>query len=174
MKTGAQKKQKPPQHPKDGPPHDGPPEEGQLDPNTGIIETEFTELVRARVFGSGTKPKWPKPNLSDLVACEEIKDAVELLFLRCEGKPLPSKIHPANSLPNIIRDMLNDTNWPDSEPPRIPKRFHEDLDADPPRPNRTTAFRRYEVACAFNIIMNAFHVGIGAGGSGSDWPPQKP
>jgi hypothetical protein len=170
MKIGTQKKQNPPQHPPGGPPADG-----QLDPETGIIETEFTAMIRDAVYGPGIKPIWPKSDLSDLQANEEIKAAVELLFLRCEGKPLPSEIHPAESLPHIIRERLIATpNWPIKEPPRIPERFKEDKNAHPPRPNRKVAFRRYEVACAFNIIMKAFHAGIGGGGSGTEWPPQRP
>lgn len=175
MKTATQKKQKPSQPP---PPNK---KDGQLDPGTGLIESDFVRMLRERIIGDDPDaPNWP----TDLAEDHEEEDAIkqinlasELLFLRCEGEPLPGKIHPARSLPRIIQELLKEVpGWPEEEPPVIPLRFHKDEHAKPPRPlDRRVAFRRYEVACAFNIMMQAWNL-FGAAGmkTGSEWPPQKP
>ena len=161
MKTGANKK---------------PPtlefKDGQLDPDTGLIESDFVKLLRDRIIGDGDAPNWPPEGevLSDVDAIAEMNDALTLLFLRNEGKPLPGKIPGAKSLAKIVRDLLGKSKWP-AEPPKIPTRFRPDAALG--LKNRKAVFRRYEVACAFNIMMKAFHMGSAAG-SGTEWPPQKP
>ena len=175
MKTATQKKQKPsaPSGQKNEVKKDG-----QLDRRTGLIESDFVRELRARIIGDIESPNWPtelREDHEEEDAIAQMQAAIELLFLRCEGEPLPGKIHPAKSLPRIIQELLNEVpEWPEEEPPRIPERFHKDKNAEPPRVDRRLAFRRYEVACAFNIMMLAWHT-FGAGGmKGSEWPPQKP
>lgn len=145
--------------------------DGQLDPDTGLIESEFVQQIRAKIMGDGAVPNWPPAGITDADAIADMNDALALLFLQNEGKPLPSKIPAAKSLAKIVRDLLGKSKWP-AEPPKIPVRFHPDPSIE--LPNRMAAFRRYEVACAFNIMMRAFHVGAGAAGSDTDWPPQRP
>ncbi len=162
MKSGAHKKPSMPEF-----------KDGQVDPDTGLIESDFVKLMRAKIIGDGDVPNWPAEGqvLTDADAIADMNDALTLLFLRNEGKPLPSKIPAAKSLAKIVRDLLGKTKWPE-EPPKIPTRFRPDSELG--LPNRKAAFRRYEVACAFNIMMKAFHMGGGAAGSGTDWPPQRP
>jgi len=174
MKTATQKKLKP------SPPSSPKKKDGQLDPDTGLIESEFVKMLRARIIGNDpAEPIWPselEEDHDEEDAIRQINLACELLFLRCEGEPLPGKIHPAKSLPRIIQELLKEVSgWPEDEPPRIPERFHKDEDARPPRPlDRRVAFRRYEVACAFNIMMQAWNRFGAAGVPGAEWPPQKP
>ena len=148
--------------------------DGQLDRITGLIESDFVKKLRARIIGDDGMPIWPaelEVDHEEEDAIRQINLACELLFLRCEGEPLPSKIHPARSLPRIIQELFNEVpNWPDNEPPRVPRRFKE----GPKRPDRFNMFRRYEVACAFNIMMKAWDMSQSGGSTGAEWPPQKP
>jgi len=162
MKSGAHKKPPMPEF-----------KDGQLDPDTGLIESDFVKMIRAKIIGDGDVPNWPPEGqvLTDADAIADMNDALTLLFMRNEGKPLPSKIPAAKSLAKIVRDLLGKSKWPE-EPPKIPTRFRPDPALG--LPNRMAAFRRYEIACAFNIMMRAFHVGSGAAGSDTDWPPQRP
>jgi hypothetical protein len=134
-----------------------------LDPQTGMVESDFIILLRARLIGVGGTPTWPPSTMTPDQVIADMNAALQVLFLRREQGVIPAGGAPAGTAVAIVTSILTDTSWP-NEPPNVPEPWHD---------GAFVAFRRYEIACAGNLMMMAFQLSF-AGGGTAGWPPQKP
>jgi hypothetical protein len=136
----------------------------QIDPETGLIESEFLIAFRARFIGSGPNPNWPASQSQAgalAIAQKEIPEVLSAMFAKVEnGDPLPGG--PAGSGLALLSEVATATGWPgpDSE---VPAGWED----------HPAIFRRYEISGAMNIMLAAYNR-VGASGGPKEWPPTLP
>jgi hypothetical protein len=137
-------------------PHDG----GGAD----LTESQFLTALRA-VFLS-KDPVWPKRVNDRAKILAEMQAAFRWMFQAVDLPSVKRTNGAKGSAVQLIADVAKQTKWPKSpsqKGPALGKGWEK----------HNKAFRRYEVAAAMNILMNAFNVG-GDTGQGTPWPPQHP
>jgi hypothetical protein len=137
----------------------------EIDPNTGMIETEFLKKFRKKFSSSDAdNAPWPRQSTdTPLEYANEFVAVFRSMFMLLEHDIVPPE-GPARSARQLIKELIAETGWPDGESVPVP---------EPWIPTRYRAFRRYEIACAINILMQLFNKG-GPGGDPSGYPPKRP
>jgi hypothetical protein len=128
----------------------------------GKIHSDFIDQLRAKFLG--TPPPWPRASVKTREqVLAEISAAFRAMFLRVErSKPIPSAAK--GSAVQLVGEVVKATRWPKDNPlAKVPDHWKDNV--------RT--FRRYEIAAAMDVLMQAFNAS-GGGGSGSEWPPDRP
>ena len=137
----------------------------------GMVESKFIARLRAEFLGAAGATLWgpgfaspADPNLKAKIGAD-LGDAFRSMFLVLEDTvnspaPLPGT---ADSATQRVASVITATGWPNN-------------DTDFPVPNvwddADQVFRRYEIACAVNIFLQAYNA-HGPGGP-PEWPPHKP
>jgi len=137
-----------------------------IDPDTGMVESEFLKKFRAKFIGDAENPPWPWPRQTVNTPLEFANEFVAVfrsLFMLLEDDDVPPA-GPPNSAKQMVKDLIEETVWPSGAMVPVP---------DPWKVNRVRAFRRYEIAAAINILMEAYNA-RGPGGDPSGYPPQRP
>jgi hypothetical protein len=134
----------------------------------GLLDSAFIIKLRETFITDDAQENlWNEdfvdPDAADRKAliAADIASAFRSAFMRCEkhADPEPGT---ANSAAKMMAEVLEETDWPTNvaEFPVL-----GDFDAK--------AFRRYEVACAMYIIMQAYQRG-NPGGGPTSLPPSRP
>jgi hypothetical protein len=134
-----------------------------VDEETYMVESEFIVQFRGIFFNDEGVPQWD-PNVEQHVAVSNDVAAVfRKLYLLLKEQPQSPSGDPG-SAERMVSDLLATMDWPN----------------DPPVPNDWLAddgtkrvFRRYEIACAMNILMQVLNV-LDPGGDPAGWPPKRP
>jgi len=121
----------------------------------GMVDSKFLkELREAFLSPAALSSLWnaqftrsAAPNRKELIAAD-IAGAFRSVFMRNEVPTLEPESGAANSATKLMKEVLlgDAKDWP------------RDLTKFPvPPPYRAAAFRRYEIACAVSIIMQAYN-----------------
>jgi len=134
-----------------------------IDPETGLVESEFLKQFRAKFVGA-ENPPWPRETTNTpMEFANEFVAVFRSLFMLLEDDVVP-QVGPAHSAKQMIKELVDETHWPNGATIPVPA---------PWKPTRARAFRRYEIAAAITILMRAYDKG-GPGGDPSGYPPQRP
>jgi hypothetical protein len=137
-----------------------------IDPETGLVESEFLKQFRARFVTppNAENPSWPRETVNTpMEYANEFVAVFRSLFMLLEGEVVPP-VGPAHSAKQMINELVDETHWPNGKDVPVPTPWKGD---------RARAFRRYEIAAAINILMKVYDKG-GPGGDPSGYPPQRP
>ena len=132
---------------------------------TGMIESPFIKAAREKF---GLPPRTPRPWPSNDALrdpqkmLEEFNDAFLALFMLKEDFKDPPTGGKAGSAKKLIEDLVKATGWPDPEKIAVPAPWNSEDDID--------MFRRYEIGCVVQILMEAYHK-AGTGGGSTPFPP---
>lgn len=130
----------------------------------GLVGSDFIDAIRAQFIGGGGLPKYPDVPPAQAVAkvIQELPEALAaLLTVLDDGGDFPEN-PAAGSATALVVAAATATGWPTAAS-RIPS----DWAASVPK------FRRYEIAAAMNLMLQAYHH-HGVGGGSSGFPPEKP
>src|SRR3954471_5618207 len=128
----------------------------------GMIESPFLKAFRDKFIGSGAEPAWPRATVNTPAEfATEFTDLLRTLFLRREASVSPPDGAPG-SAKQMIKELLDDTQWPDKIKSPVPEPWNSN--------GHFVAFRRYEIACALNILMQTYN-SSGQGGGIGGYPP---
>jgi hypothetical protein len=136
----------------------------------GLLVSEFIAEIRAQFIGAGAKPTYPgvAQDIAVPKVIEELPEALEaMLSVREDGANFPATATAGSALELVIA-AAKKTGWP-KKTSSIPEEWRK-TDTDS---NRTATFRRYEIASAINIMIQAYNRN-GSGGGSTDFPPEKP
>jgi len=136
----------------------------------GMLVSEFIAEIRAQFIGAGVKPTYPgvAQDIAVSKVIEELPEALEaMLSAREDGTDFPATATAGSALELVIA-AARKTGWP-KKTSSIPEEWRK-TDTDS---NRTATFRRYEIASAINIMIQAYNRN-GSGGGSTDFPPEKP
>jgi len=128
--------------------------------NTFLKGTDATQLWSVG-FATGD------PVQRKVLIKEDLADCFRSLFQVHESTPpAPPLPGTPTSATQLMASLITQTGWA------------EDIDGKVPVPAPWNAadedqFRRYEVACAMNILMQAYSL-FGESGGRPTWPPEKP
>jgi hypothetical protein len=146
------------------PPISIPPETSELT-SDGLVASPFLNAIRAEFIGSGPKPTYPGVPKSEAVGkiIREFPEAMAAMLTVLEdGGLFPANPTPGSALALVMK-AAKDGGWP-NETTTVPSDWRE---------KSFTKFRRYEIASALNIMMQAYHHSGVAGGT-TGFPPEKP
>ena len=136
-----------------------------LDPQSGIIESEFLKKFRAKftTADAGT-PAWPRQSVNTPAEfASEFTAVFRSMFLLLEDDEVPAA-GPAKSAKQMIKELIEETGWPDGTMVPVPDAW---------KLKRYRAFRRYEISASIAILMEIYN-SLGPGGDPSGYPPQRP
>jgi len=141
-----------------------PPQYSSCDQQTGMLESDFLTQVREKFIGSGAEPNWPGATEPDPIAkaALELPDVLGAMFLLVEGRTTSLLGGAPGTALAILNDAATAAQWP-SDNSAVPAEWKDSKQI----------FRRYEVACAINIMLEAYS-STGGGGGPRDWPPEHP
>lgn len=132
----------------------------------GLVASAFLKAIRARFIGSGAGlPIYPGVPQSAAVAkiLQEFPEALKAMLTVLEdGGGFPASPAPGSAVA-LVMAAAQDSGWP-NDATTVPSDW---------RTLSFTKFRRYEIASAMNIMMQAFHHS-GVGGGTTGFPPEKP
>lgn len=137
-------------------------ESGDAKESSGKIHSDFIDQLRKKFLG--TPAPWPRASVKTREqVLAEISAAFRAMFLRVErSKPIPNAAK--GSAVQLIGEVVKATKWPKDNPlSKVPAKWKD----------HARTFRRYETAAAMDVLMQAFNAS-GGGGSGSEWPPDRP
>ena len=135
-----------------------------VDPETYMIESEFIVEFRKKFIDDDGVPLW-EPSVEQHVAVSnDIAAVFRKLYLLLESQQ-QSPSGDVGSAERMVSDLLVTMNWPNGDPP-VPTEWQVSAGAK-------TTFRRYEIACAMNILLEARNL-LDAAGNPPGWPPKRP
>ena len=137
----------------------------------GMVDSKFIAKLRTEFLGAAGATLWgpgfaspASPNLKAMIGAD-LADAFRSMFLVLEDTvnapaPLPGT---TDSATQRVASVIAATGWPDNDTNfAVPAEWDE---AD-------QVFRRYEIACAVNILLQAYNLHFPGGPP--EWPPHKP
>ena len=134
-----------------------------IDPKSGLVESEFLKKFREKFVGTGLPKPWPRVTVNTPTEyANEFVAVFRSMFMLLEDDEVPPE-GPPNSAKQMIKELIAETEWPTGESIPVP---------DPWKLTRVRAFRRYEISACIAILMQAYKGG--PGGDPSGYPPQRP
>lgn len=130
----------------------------------GLVASDFIDAIRAQFIGSAGLPKYPDVSPAQAVGkvIQELPEALAaMLTVLDDGGEFPDAPAQGSAVALVIAAATS-SRWP-SAASKIPS----DWSASVPK------FRRYEIAAAINLMLQAYHH-HGVGGGSSGFPPEKP
>src|SRR5262245_19448783 len=130
---------------------------GDIDPKTGLVESEFMKKFREKFVGSGLPRPWPRETVNTPAEfASEFVAVFRSMFMLLVDDELPPE-GPPKSAKQMIKELITETGWPIGETVPVP---------DPWKATRLRAFRRYEISACIAILMQAYKGGPGGDPSG--------
>jgi hypothetical protein len=136
----------------------------------GLLASRFLGEIRNEFIGANNPPAWPgqpQPEAKHILI-REMPEVLRVMLEVLEDLASFQTGAPAGSAVDRFIKAAQRVGWPNNGAD-IPREYRN----TPANQNLTAMFRRYELASAINILMQAYHR-TGAGGGSSSFPPEKP
>jgi hypothetical protein len=136
----------------------------------GLLASQFLTEIRKEFLGGANPPPWPGPAQPEAkrTLIRELPEVLRVMLEVLEDlAPLPAGAPAGSAVDRFIRAATR-AGWPNNGAD-IPREYRNTT----ANQNLTAAFRRYELASAINLMVQAYHRS-GAGGGASSFPPEKP
>lgn len=132
----------------------------------GLVASPFLNAIRARFIGSSpATPIYPGVPQSQAVAkiMQELPEAMNAMLDVLEnGGLFPATPTPGSAVA-LVMAAAQESGWP-NDVSTVPIEW---------RTQSFTKFRRYEIASAMNLMMQAYHHS-GVSGGTTGFPPERP
>lgn len=136
----------------------------------GLLVSRFLTEIRKEFLGAANAPAWPgqpQPEAKRILI-RELPEVLRVMLEVLEDlAPFPAGA-PAGSAVDRFIQAATRAGWP-NDGADIPREYRNTA----AKQNLTAMFRRYELASAVNLMVQAYHR-TGAGGGASSFPPEKP
>jgi hypothetical protein len=133
---------------------------------TGMVESVFLKKFREKFLGTGGPRPWPRAAVNtNAEFTTEFTDVFRSMFQRLEASIAAPQSNVDGSAKQMIQQLLEETGWPNPAKAPVPEPWKSD--------GHEGVFRRYEIACAMNILMQAYHNDQPIGGGISSFPPDR-
>jgi hypothetical protein len=133
-----------------------------VDPETHMIESDFIVEFRKKFIDEDGAPLWEPDVSMPMAVSNDIAAVLRKLYLLAEGKPQASSGDPG-SAELMVSELITELGWPASPP--VPTDWQT-------TPGAIRFFRRYEIACAVNILLQTRSL-VDGGNNPPGWPPKK-